>query len=92
MEKVTTSLDKIVESYERNIIEKTLRDTHGNQSKAALLLGLTKRKIQYKIGKYGIDFRVIREEYAANKHVLLAWHHFFNATKKDEQVRDLLLP
>jgi Bacterial regulatory protein, Fis family len=92
MNEFTKSLDEIVETFERNIIETTLKDTNGNQSKAALILGISKRKMQYKIEKYGIDFRAIREEYTANKHVLLAWHHFFNANKKDEQFRDLLLP
>jgi hypothetical protein len=92
MNEFTKSLDEIVETFERNIIETTLKDTNGNQSKAALILGISKRKMQYKIEKYGIDFQAIKEEYAANKHALLAWHHFFNANMNDEQVRGLLLP
>jgi Bacterial regulatory protein, Fis family len=92
MEEFTKSLDETIEIFERNIIEKTLKDTNGNQSKAALILGISKRKIQYKIDKYGINFRAIKEEYAANKHILLAWHHFFNANRNDEQCHGLLLP
>jgi DNA-binding NtrC family response regulator len=60
----TKSLDQIIETFERNIVEKTLKETHGNQSKAALLLGISKRKIQYKIVKYGIDYKKIRDEHA----------------------------
>jgi len=92
MEKFTKSLDKIVESFERNILEKTLKDTHGNQSKAALLLGLTKRKIQHKISKYGIDFRAIKQEYSAGEHFFNAWHHFSEANIKERQCGGLLLP
>jgi len=86
------SLDKIVETFERNIIETTLKDTHGNQSKAALLLGITKRKIQYKIEKYGIDFRAIKERTIKNEHAFYSWHHFSHIDKGDKQWRSLLLP
>ena len=60
MEEFANSLDKIVETFERNIIEKALKDVSGNQTRAASALGITKRKIQYKIVKYGIDFRAIK--------------------------------
>jgi DNA-binding NtrC family response regulator len=63
MAEFINSLDKTVEIFERNIIEKALKDVSGNQTKAALVLGISKRKIQYKICKYGIDFRAIKEEY-----------------------------
>jgi DNA-binding NtrC family response regulator len=63
MAEFINSLDKTVEIFERNIIEKALKDVSGNQTKAASALGISKRKIQYKICKYGIDFRAIKEEY-----------------------------
>ena len=34
-----------------------LKDARGNQSKAARVLGTTKRIIQYKVEKYGIDVK-----------------------------------
>jgi transcriptional regulator with PAS, ATPase and Fis domain len=52
MAEFINSLDKTVEIFERNIIEKALKDVSGNQTKAASALGISKRKIQYKICKY----------------------------------------
>ncbi|MFW5813089.1 MAG: sigma 54-interacting transcriptional regulator [Fibrobacterota bacterium] len=54
--KRTDTFDKMVANYEREIIVDALKDTYGNQTEAAKLLGTTKRIIQYKINKYGIDF------------------------------------
>jgi DNA-binding NtrC family response regulator len=88
MEEFTKSLDQIVETFERNIIEKALKETHGNQTKAAQLLGISKRKIQYKVNMYGIDYRSIKEEYGTGRHVLNSWHHFYRLNKDD----GLLLP
>ncbi|MEI7589706.1 MAG: sigma 54-interacting transcriptional regulator [Deltaproteobacteria bacterium] len=51
----TGKFNSLVESQEKNLIIDALQETNGNQSKAALLLGTTKRIIQYKIKKYGID-------------------------------------
>ena len=48
-------LKNVVESQERNLIINALKETRGNQSKAARLLGSTKRITQYKIQKFGID-------------------------------------
>ena len=45
----------VIESQERSLIIEALRETRGNQSKAAKLLGTTKRIMQYKIQKMGID-------------------------------------
>jgi Bacterial regulatory protein, Fis family len=92
MEELTKSLDKIVHSFERDIIEKTLKDTHGNQSKAAMLLGITKRKIQYKIVKYNIDFRAIKEISGINEHMFQSWHHFSHIDKNSQGHGSLLLP
>jgi Nif-specific regulatory protein len=53
-------LDAVVKSEERTMIVNALRETGGNQTKAAMLLGTTKRIIQYRIKQHGIDFRSFR--------------------------------
>lgn len=50
-------LESLVNSYERSLIVDAMKDAKGNQSHAARLLGTTKRIIQYKVEKYGIDTR-----------------------------------
>jgi Nif-specific regulatory protein len=49
-----------VRNFEVELITEALKDTNGNQSAAARKLGITKRVIQYKISKYGIDYRRFR--------------------------------
>jgi DNA-binding NtrC family response regulator len=73
VDKYHKNLDQILESFEHNIIEATLKDTRGNQSKAARLLGITKRKIQYKIRKYGIDCRSYKEQLSAGSETCFEW-------------------
>jgi len=51
------SLESRVGNYEKKLIIEALEHTSGNQTKAANLLGTTKRIIQYKVKKYGINFR-----------------------------------
>jgi Nif-specific regulatory protein len=61
-EKVEHSkLSSVVEAQERSLIIDTLEATSGNQTKAANILGTTKRIIQYKIGKLGIDPKLFRK-------------------------------
>jgi len=48
-------LGSLVNTYERSLIIDAMKDAKGNQSQAARLLGTTKRIIQYKVEKYGID-------------------------------------
>ncbi len=48
-------LTAVVEEQERELITNALRETRGNQTRAARLLGTTKRIIQYRIRKMGID-------------------------------------
>ena len=48
-------LASLVGAYERSLIVDALKEVHGNQSKAARLLGTTKRIVQYKVEKLGID-------------------------------------
>ncbi len=46
----------LIQNYEKELITDALKETNGNQKKAAELLGTTQRIIQYKITKYGIDY------------------------------------
>jgi DNA-binding NtrC family response regulator len=55
------NLDQVIASFEKNIITETLKETKGNQTKAARILGITKRKIQYKIWKHQINWQGFRE-------------------------------
>ena len=48
-------LDSTIEAQEKAMIAAALQESRGNQSKAARILGTTKRIIQYKIQKYGIE-------------------------------------
>ena len=53
-------LEQLVASYEMELIVAALKDAGGNQTRAAELLETTKRIIQYKVQKYGIDYRKFR--------------------------------
>jgi Nif-specific regulatory protein len=53
--KERNKLNALIEAQERALIVDALKETNGNQSKAAKILGTTKRIIQYKIQKLGID-------------------------------------
>ncbi len=55
-------LEALVGAFERDLITDALKDVHGNQSEAARLLGTTKRIIQYKVQKYGIDPKRFRSK------------------------------
>jgi Nif-specific regulatory protein len=55
-------LEALVGAFERDLITDALKDVRGNQSQAARLLGTTKRIVQYKVGKYGIDPRRFRSK------------------------------
>jgi two-component system response regulator HydG len=46
---------KTIREVERDIIVKTLKETGGNRSKAAEILGIARRTLQNKIKEYGID-------------------------------------
>jgi hypothetical protein len=74
MDNLHKNLDQILATFERNIIEKTLRDTHGNQSKAARALGISRRKIQYKIGKYGVDCNRLKEHRSTDNETFFSWY------------------
>lgn len=53
--KTGLSFKKAVETYEKDLIEETLKNTRGNRSKAATLLQTTDRILNYKIKKLSID-------------------------------------
>ena len=55
-------LEQLVAAYEMELIVDALKDGEGSQSRAAYLLGSTKRIIQYKVQKYGIDYRKFRKK------------------------------
>ncbi len=57
----SNSLNAAVASLEREMIIETLKITHGNQARAASLLQITERIINYKVKKYGIDCARFRE-------------------------------
>ena len=50
-----SKMEVLLSAFERDLITDALKDARGNQSQAARLLGTTKRVIQYKVFKYGID-------------------------------------
>jgi Nif-specific regulatory protein len=55
------TFENMVASYEKELIIDALKDCKGNQTNAAKLLKTTKRIIQYKIEKYGIEYRKYRK-------------------------------
>ncbi len=54
-------LSSVVEAEERSLIIDALQESGGNQTKAAIVLGTTKRIIQYKISKLGINPKLFRK-------------------------------
>lgn len=48
-------LKSTIADFERHIIVFALEQTGGNQSRAAMRLGTTKRILAYRVRKYGID-------------------------------------
>jgi arginine utilization regulatory protein len=49
------SLDNLLETIEKDMILRTLKNTGWNISKAAKLLRITRQKLHYKLNKYGIE-------------------------------------
>lgn len=48
------SLDEVIEKTERELIEKALKKSGGNISRAADMLKITRQRLHYKLSKYGI--------------------------------------
>jgi Nif-specific regulatory protein len=62
-------LKSTIADFERHIIVSALEQTGGNQKKAAMRLGTTKRIIAYRVRKYGIDLdRFCRSGSKKNAH------------------------
>ena len=53
-------LIETVEKIESSLIKEALTRTGGNKTKAAELLGVTRKIMRYKVEKYGLD--TVREE------------------------------
>ena len=60
-------LKSTIADFERHIIVSALKQTGGNQNKAAKRLGTTKRILSYRIRKYGIDLGRICRRNDGNK-------------------------
>jgi Nif-specific regulatory protein len=54
------TLEDAVGNLEKEMIVDSLKNTRGNVTNAAALLGVTVRKFSYKAGKYGIDYKDYR--------------------------------
>ena len=54
------SLEKAVESFERDLIQDALKSARGNKARAARLLDTTERILAYKVRKYAIDGKRFR--------------------------------
>ena len=48
-------LDEVVGNFERGIIVQALQECNGIQTRAAKLLGTTRRKLRYRMDKLGIS-------------------------------------
>jgi transcriptional regulator with GAF, ATPase, and Fis domain len=55
------SLGDLIEGFEKEALQRALESTHGNRAKAARLLGTTERIFNYRVRKYGIDWRSYRK-------------------------------
>ncbi|HVC20926.1 MAG TPA: sigma 54-interacting transcriptional regulator [Vicinamibacterales bacterium] len=58
---VGVSFRDAVAAYEKDLLQDTLKTTRGNRAKAARLLSTTDRILNYKVRKYGIDWKRFRK-------------------------------
>jgi Nif-specific regulatory protein len=58
---IDVSLEKATEAFEKDVLQDALKSARGNRAKAARLLSTTGRVFNYKVKKYGIDWRRFRE-------------------------------
>lgn len=54
--------DLIIKQAEKPVIEAVLRETRGNQSKAAIMLGLSRGTLRKKIREHGISTHITEKE------------------------------
>jgi Nif-specific regulatory protein len=58
---IDVSLEKATEAFEKDILQDALKSARGNRAKAARILSTTGRVFNYKVRKYGIDWRRFRD-------------------------------
>jgi len=58
------TLEEAMSAYEKDLLQDALKTTHGVRSKAARLLNTTDRIFNYKVRKYGIDYRRFQDRKA----------------------------
>jgi Nif-specific regulatory protein len=56
----TATLRDSMEAFEKDALQDALKSARGNRAKAARLLGTTERIFNYRVRKYGIDWRRFR--------------------------------
>jgi Nif-specific regulatory protein len=56
----TASLSHSIEAFEKDALQDALKSARGNRAKAARLLATTERIFNYRVRKYGIDWRRFR--------------------------------
>jgi Nif-specific regulatory protein len=59
---LTTTLDAALSRLEKEMITESLKNTEGNMSAAARILGITERQMGLRIHHYGINWRAFRRE------------------------------
>jgi Nif-specific regulatory protein len=57
---IEQSLEQATEAFEKDILQDALKSARGNRAKAARLLKTTGRVFNYKVRKYGIDWKRFR--------------------------------
>ena len=57
---MTMSLQEALEAFEKDTLQDALKSARGNRAKAARLLSTTQRIFNYRVRKYGIDWRRFR--------------------------------
>jgi Nif-specific regulatory protein len=58
--KLTTTLDAALSRLEKEMIIEALKNSGGNMSAAARLLGITERQMGLRVNHYGINRRLFR--------------------------------
>jgi len=58
---IDVSLEQATEAFEKDVLQDALKSARGNRAKAARLLSTTGRVFNYKVKKYGIDWRRFKE-------------------------------
>jgi Fis family transcriptional regulator len=54
-EQVTGIYDMVLQETERPLLEVTMREAGGNQTRAARMLGINRNTLRKKLARYGLD-------------------------------------